>query len=72
MPTPQPLSLSIEGMHCGGCVNRVTMALSKTPGVTIERVDVGSASIAYDPAQTSQQAIIEAIKGLGFTARAGG
>jgi len=57
-------------MHCGGCVNRVTTALNKTPGVVVERVEVGSASVAYDPAQTSLEAIVEAVNRLGFTARA--
>ena len=71
MPAQQPLSLSIEGMHCGGCVNRVTTALGKAPGVTVEKVEVGSALVEFDPALTSPAAIVEAVNRLGFTARAG-
>lgn len=42
------IRLTIEGMHCGGCVRRVTAALTAVPGVTIENVSVGSAVVAAD------------------------
>ena len=63
------LNLSIDGMHCGGCVNRVTGALKSIPGVTIETVQVGSAALTIDPAQTSALKIAEILKAIGFAAR---
>ena len=63
------LTLSIEGMHCGGCVNRVTNVLKKLDSVEIRRVEVGSAEVAYDEAKTTAQAIADSISGIGFPAR---
>ena len=66
------LNLSIEGMHCGGCVNRVTGALKSIPGVAVEAVRVGSAALTIDPAQTSAVKIAETLKAIGFVARKAG
>ena len=65
----QNLKLAIEGMHCGGCVNRVTMALKKTPGVEVGSVEVGSAQVAFDEARVQPEAIAEAVTNIGFVAR---
>lgn len=65
----QNLKLVIEGMHCGGCVNRVTLALKKAPGVEVRGVEVGSAEVSFDEAQVRPEAIAEAINKIGFTAR---
>jgi len=70
MPDASKLSLAIEGMHCGGCVNRVTAALGKVAGVHVEKVEVGSAQITYDPAQVRSEDITEAVNRIGFSARA--
>lgn len=44
------LTLSIDGMSCGHCVQTVTKALSGVPGVTVYSLAVGSAEIdAADP-----------------------
>ena len=64
----ESLTLSIEGMHCGACVRRVTTALSSVAGVKVENVEVGSASVAYDPAATSPAEIAAAVNRIGFTA----
>ena len=63
------LKISIEGMHCGGCFNRVNGALKAIPGVTVEDVQVGSAALTIDPAQTSAVKIAESLKAIGFAAR---
>ncbi len=63
------LTLSIDGMHCGGCVNRVTLALKKVDGVAVEAVEVGSARVQFDPAATDAQEIVEAVNRIGFTAK---
>ncbi len=65
----QNLKLTIDGMHCGGCVNRVTMALKKVPGVEVRSVEVGSAEVSFDEAQVQAAAIAEAVTKIGFAAR---
>jgi copper chaperone CopZ len=63
------LKLAIDGMHCLGCVNRVTNALRKLEGVEVRDVQVGSAEVAYDEAALQPAAITEAVNKIGFTAR---
>lgn len=58
----------IRGMGCGGCVSKVTAALKSVPGVTIDKVAVGSATVLIDSAQTPSDRLIEAIAAVGFTA----
>ncbi|MBX6331715.1 MAG: heavy-metal-associated domain-containing protein [Gemmatimonadaceae bacterium] len=67
---PNSLKLSIEGMSCGHCLNAVRGALDRTPGVTVETVTMGSASVLYDPAKTTPEQIIDAINDEGYTASA--
>lgn len=64
------LKLEISGMHCGGCVRRVTTALEKVPGVAVKSVEVGSAQLDYDPTVASADAIRAAVEKLGFSAAA--
>ena len=61
-------TLKIDGMSCGHCVTSVKKALADLEGVTVENVAVGSATIAYDPAISSAEAIADAIGGAGYTA----
>jgi copper chaperone len=63
------LNLTIEGMHCGACVRRVTTALQDVEGVTVKSVEVGSAKVAFDAAATSAQDIAAALDRNGFPAR---
>jgi copper chaperone len=62
------LTLSIEGMHCGGCVRRVTTALQGVRGVELGAVEVGSARVTVDSAQTSAEEIVAAVDRIGFSA----
>jgi copper chaperone len=63
------LNLSIEGMHCGACVRRVTNALQTVPGVQINSVEVGSAKLSFNPEATTPEEISAAVNGIGFTAK---
>ena len=63
------LSLKIDGMSCGHCVARVEKALKQLDGVAVERVEVGSAEIGYDPARTAYPQILAALDDAGYTAR---
>jgi copper chaperone len=62
------LTLSIEGMHCGGCVRRVTIALQGVRGVELGAVEVGSARVTVDSAQTTAEEIVTAVGRIGFSA----
>ena len=63
------LTLSIEGMHCGGCVRRVTTALEGVKGVELGSVEVGSAEMTFDPNRVSVEEIAAAVDRIGFSAR---
>jgi copper chaperone CopZ len=63
------LNLAIEGMHCGACVRRVTSALQSVEGVRVNSVEVGSAEVAFDAAESTPQEITAALERNGFPAR---
>jgi copper chaperone len=62
------LNLTIEGMTCDHCLRAVRGRLEKTPGVAVKDVQIGSATVDYDPAQTNVDDIEEAIADEGYTA----
>jgi copper chaperone len=63
------LTLSIEGMHCGACIRRVTTALNGIKGVELGSVEVGSAALKFNPDQASAKEIAAAVDRIGFTAQ---
>ena len=62
----EKLTARVSGMSCGHCAGAVTRALTSVGGVDIEKVEVGSAKVSYDPAVTSPAAINKAIEDAGF------
>ena len=60
--------LTIEGMTCEHCVRAVKNRLAHTPGVEVERADVGSAVIRLDPGAWSLETSEDAIADEGYTA----
>jgi copper chaperone CopZ len=56
--------LTIEGMHCGGCVSRVKKALEKVQGITIEDVKIGLARLRAGDVQ--QREAVRAIEQAGY------
>jgi copper chaperone len=65
----EALGLSIEGMHCGACVRRVTDALGKIDGVEVDSVEVGSARMTFDSERATVEKIAGAVNKIGFTIR---
>lgn len=59
--------IRIRGMNSGSCVRQVQNALVRVPGVHVDRVGVGDASVLYDPARTNRAAILDAVAYAGFT-----
>jgi len=62
-------SLTIEGMSCGHCTRAVSHVLLGLAGVEVEKVEIGSAMLRYDPARISPQQIAKAIDQEGFSVR---
>jgi copper chaperone len=62
----EQMSMKIAGMSCGGCVNSVRNALARVPGVQVRQVEVGSATIAYDPEVASPESVRSAVVKAGF------
>lgn len=61
--------IRIEGMHCGGCVNRVSQALQKA-GATLETVSIGHARVRYDEAVLPLPSLLSVLNRMGFVANA--
>ena len=64
----ETLNLAIDGMSCSHCVRAVRQSLEELPGVRVDRVDVGAATVAYDPAQVTPDAVKEAVADAGYQA----
>lgn len=66
------LRLEIDGMSCDHCVRAVTTALRALPGVQVEEVAIGRATVDYDPARATPEQVMEAVADEGYEAfRAG-
>ena len=66
------LRLEIDGMSCDHCVRAVSTALRALPGVAVEEVAIGRATVDYDPARTTPEQVMEAVADEGYEAfRAG-
>ena len=65
----EQLNLEIEGMSCGGCVAAVRAALSSVPGIRVDDVSIGQATVAIDPSQASVASVIDAVQDAGYDAR---
>jgi P-type Cu+ transporter len=61
-------TLKITGMHCASCAMSVEKALQGTAGVSQANVNIATekATIDYDPAVVSQEALKKAIENSGF------
>ena len=62
------LSLSINGMSCGHCLNAVRRALSDATGIMVESVRIGHADVQYDPTLTTPDKIAAAVTDAGYDA----
>ena len=62
--------INVSGMTCSACEVRVKTALTKVEGVKSAEAShqKGTATVAYDDAQTNEQQLREAINKTGFKA----
>ena len=66
----QTVDLSISGMSCGHCLRAVREALAELPGVQVDKVEIGTATISYDPAVLALDEVTRAIEDAGYAAEA--
>ena len=64
------LTLFIEGMSCGHCLNAVNQALVQLPGVRLEALRMGRADLQYDETAIEPARIEAAVTGAGYRATA--
>ena len=62
------VTLQIDGMSCGHCLNAVNQALHALPGVEVESVQMGKAQVRYDESMASEQAVTNAVEQAGYHA----
>jgi copper chaperone CopZ len=62
--------LKTSGMHCSSCSMLVDLTLGDLPGVASSKTDhaSGDTIVAYDPEALGVDAIIEAIRSVGYDA----
>ncbi len=65
----QQLRLKIDGMHCSGCVRRVEGLINSVPGVGVENVTVGAASLRVNSDKVSTATVANALSAQGYPAR---
>lgn len=66
------VTISIEGMTCGACVQKVTKALTAIDGVKTADVKLkpGSAAVVFESDKTNCQNLLDAVAVLGYKASA--
>ncbi|MBY0490397.1 MAG: heavy metal translocating P-type ATPase [Gemmatimonadaceae bacterium] len=66
----ETLRLPVTGMTCAACSSRVQRVLQKQPGVTEASVNLmmKSATVQYDPAAVSPDALVQVIERAGYGA----
>jgi copper chaperone CopZ len=62
-------TLSIDGMHCGSCVRRVTQALASTEGIVVHEVLLGTARLSTTQDPPPVALALAALAKIGFAAR---
>lgn len=63
-------TLKVPKIHCGGCVNTVTAAVKKLPGVTSVQASDSTKEVRidFDPAAVDEAKIRSALASVGYPA----
>ncbi len=64
----EQVTIHINGMSCGHCLNAVNTALAGLEGVTVGSVRIGRVEVSYDPGVTDPAQIVAAIEEAGYGA----
>lgn len=62
------IKLEVSGMSCGHCVSAVREALSALPGVKVEDVQIGSATVTFDDEKAKVGDLVDAVYDAGYEA----
>lgn len=68
----ETVTLDIQGMSCDHCVRAVRGALEGVDGARVESVEIGRATVRYDAARTSPEALANAVSDEGYEATRAG
>lgn len=62
------ITLTVSGMKCGGCENAVQEAAKAVGGVSAAKAShkESTVQVEYDPGQTNESAIKQAIQAKGY------
>lgn len=63
------VELQVDGMSCGHCVHAVREALAGLPGVKVEHIRVGAATVEMDESRVGVGQLLEAVADAGYDAR---
>ena len=64
------IQLDVQGMHCGGCVKRVTAALQPVPGVSHVDVDLAASRVSVGGVfAQGPDALVVALTAAGYPAK---
>ena len=63
-------ALTLEGIHCGGCVRRCEQGLANVPGVQEFQVNLSTrrAQLVWDPAKTQLSTLLQKLAQIGYPA----
>lgn len=64
------LSMQISGMSCGHCVQAVKSALTAIPGVEVDSVSIGSATVHFDETAVQADRLKQAVEEEGYAVTA--
>ena len=64
----EKLTLIVDGMSCGHCEARVKQTLASIPGVQVDAVSIGAASVTYDASTATPESIASAVSEVGYPA----
>lgn len=69
VPAADRVELPISGMTCASCANRIERRLNKLAGVDASvNYATETATVAYDPAAVSPEALVDAVRSAGYDA----
>ncbi len=66
--TSETMEIGVKGLHCGGCVARLTRILEAQPGVAKAEVSLTEAKARVQTTGASREDLAKAIEDAGFYA----
>jgi len=58
--------LEIDGMHCQHCVEAVREALESVRGLSVERVEIGTAEVTYESDTVTTEQLATVLDDVGY------